>query len=156
MTLGFGYVLALGRPPLNLLTQPLLIPIAHTLIAFPFVVRTLLPVMRGLNPDWREAASVLGASPWHVWREVELPIIGRALLVAALFAFTVSMGEFGATLLIARPEYPTMPVVIYRLLGQPGALNYGQALAMSTLLMAVCAAAFFLIERLRVGEVGEF
>ena len=156
VTLGFGYVLALGRPPLNLLTQPLLIPIAHTLIAFPFVVRTLLPVMRGLNPDWREAASVLGASQWHVWREVELPIIGRAMLVAALFAFTVSMGEFGATLLIARPEYPTMPVVIYRLLGQPGALNYGQALAMSTLLMAVCAAAFFLIERLRVGEVGEF
>ena len=156
VTLGFGYVLALGRAPLNLLTQPLLVPIAHTLIAFPFVVRTLLPVMRGLNPAWRESASVLGASPWHVWREVELPIIGRALLVAALFAFTVSMGEFGATLLIARPEYPTMPVVIYRLLGQPGALNYGQALAMSTLLMAVCAAAFFLIERLRVGEVGEF
>ena len=156
VTLGFGYVLALGREPLNLLTQPLLIPIAHTLIAFPFVVRTLLPVMRGLNPDWREAASVLGASQWHVWREIELPIIGRAMLVAALFAFTVSMGEFGATLLIARPEYPTMPVVIYRLLGQPGALNYGQALAMSTLLMAVCAAAFFLIERLRVGDVGEF
>ncbi len=50
VTLGFGYVLALGRPPLNMLTLPLLVPIAHTLIAFPFVVRTLLPVMRGLNP----------------------------------------------------------------------------------------------------------
>ena len=49
---------------------------------------------------------MLGASPWRVWREIELPIIGRALLVAALFAFSVSMGEFGATLLIARPEYP--------------------------------------------------
>ena len=85
---------------------------------------------------------MLGASPWRVWREVELPIVGRALLVGALFAFTVSMGEFGATLLIARPEYPTMPVVIFRLLGQPGALNYGQALAMSTLLMLVCAVAF--------------
>ena len=156
VTLGFGYVLALGKPPLNLLTWPMLVPIAHTLVAFPFVVRTLLPVMRGLNPGWREAASILGASSWHVWREVELPIVGRAVLVAAVFAFTVSMGEFGATLLIARPEYPTMPVVIYRLLGQPGALNYGQALAMSTLLMLVCAAAFVLIERLRVGEVGEF
>ena len=77
-------------------------------------------------------------------------------MVAALFAFTVSMGEFGATLLIARPEFPTMPLVIYRLLGQPGALNYGQALAMSTLLMLVCAVAFVLIERFRVGQVGEF
>ncbi len=156
VTLGFGYVLALGRPPLNLLTWPLLVPIAHTLVAFPFVVRALLPVLRGLNPDWRAAAAILGASPWQVWREVELPIVGRGLLVGALFAFSVSMGEFGATLLIARPEYPTMPVVIYRLLGQPGALNYGQALAMSTLLMAVCAVAFVLIERFRVGEVGEF
>lgn len=156
VTLGFGYILALGRPPLDLRASPVLVPIAHTLVAFPFVVRTLLPVLRGLNPDWREAAAVLGASPWRVWREVELPIIGRALLVAALFAFTVSMGEFGATLLIARPEFPTMPVVIFRLLGQPGALNYGQALAMSTLLMLVCATGFVLIERFRIGEVGEF
>lgn len=156
VTLGFGYLLALGQPPLNLRASPALVPIAHTLVAFPFVVRTLLPVMRGLNPDWREAAAVLGASPWRVWREVELPIIGRALLVAAIFAFTMSMGEFGATLLIARPEYPTMPLIIYRLLGQPGALNYGQALAMSTLLMLVCAAGFLFIERFRVGEMGEF
>lgn len=156
VTLGFGYLLALGQPLLNLRASPALVPIAHTLVAFPFVVRTLLPVMRGLNPDWREAAAVLGASPWRVWREVELPIIGRALLVAAIFAFTMSMGEFGATLLIARPEYPTMPLIIYRLLGQPGALNYGQALAMSTLLMLVCAAGFLFIERFRVGEMGEF
>ena len=49
-----------------------------------------------------------------------------------------------------------MPIVIFRLLGQPGPLNYGQALAMSTLLMAVCAAGFLAIERFRVGAVGEF
>ena len=156
VTLGFGYLLAMGQPPLNLRASPVLVPIAHTLVAFPFVVRTLLPVIRGINPDWRDAAHMLGASPGTVWREVDLPIIGRALMVAALFAFTVSMGEFGATLLIARPEFPTMPLVIFRLLGQPGALNYGQALAMSTLLMLVCAVAFVLIERFRVGQVGEF
>jgi thiamine transport system permease protein len=156
VTLGFGYILALGRPPLNLVASPVLVPIAHSLVAFPFVVRTLLPALRSLNPDWREAAAVLGASPWRVWREVEAPIIGRAGLAAAVFAFTISMGEFGATLLIARPEFPTMPIVIFRLLGQPGPLNYGQALAMSTLLMAVCAAGFLAIERFRVGAVGEF
>ena len=156
VTLGFGYLLAFGRPPLDLRASPLLIPIAHTLVAFPFVVRAVLPMMRGLNPDWQDSAAMLGAAPWRVWREIDLPIVGRALLVGAAFAFTVSMGEFGATLLIARPEFPTMPVVIYRLLGQPGALNYGQALAMSTLLMIVCAAAFVLIERFRAGGVGEF
>jgi thiamine transport system permease protein len=78
------------------------------------------------------------------------------VLVAAAFAFAISMGEFGATALGARPEFPTMPVVIYRFLGLPGALNYGQALAMSTLLMLVCAVGIVLIERVRVGEVGEF
>lgn len=156
VTLGFGYLLAFGRRPLDLRASPLLVPIAHILVAFPFVVRALLPALRGLKPGWREAAGTMGASPWQVWREVELPIIGRAMVVGAVFAFTVSMGEFGATLLIARPEYPTMPIAIYRLLGQPGQVNYGQALAMSTLLMLVCAAGFLLIERFRAGAIGEF
>jgi thiamine transport system permease protein len=49
-----------------------------------------------------------------------------------------------------------MPVVIFRFLGQPGLSNYGQALAMSTLLMLVTVAGFVAIERLRVGELGEF
>jgi thiamine transport system permease protein len=63
------------------------------------------------------------------------------------------MGEFEATALIARPQYPTMPITIYRFLGQPGTLNYGQALAMSTLLMIVCAVGFLAIESFRYGEV---
>jgi thiamine transport system permease protein len=156
VTLGFGYIIALNRPPLNLRASPLLLPLAHTLVAFPFVVRSLLPAMRGMNPHWREAAGVLGASPVRIVREIDLPIVARALLVGAVFAFTVSLGEFGATLLIARPTFPTMPVVIYRLLGAQGALNQGQGLAMSTLLMLVCALGFILIERFRVGEIGEF
>jgi thiamine transport system permease protein len=156
VTLGFGYIVALGRPPLNLRTSPLLIPLAHTLVAFPFVVRSILPALRGIHPHLREAALVLGASPRRVWWEIDLPIIGRALLVGAVFAFTVSMGEFGATIFIARPQVPTMPIAIYRLLGQPGVRNYGQALAMSTLLMLVCTIGFVAIERFRAGGVGEF
>jgi thiamine transport system permease protein len=156
VTLGFGYIVALARPPLNLRTSPLLVPLAHTLVAFPFVVRSLLPVIRGIHPHLREAARVLGASSWQVWREIDLPIVGRALLVGAVFAFTVSLGEFGATVFVARPQMPTMPVVIYRFLGQPGAAHYGQALAMSTLLMIVCAVGFLAIERFRYGDIGEF
>jgi len=77
-------------------------------------------------------------------------------VVGAVFAFTVSMGEFGATSLIARPERPTMPVAIFRFLGRPGTVNYGQALAMSTLLMLVCTVGFLMIERFRVGGLEEF
>ena len=154
VTLGFGYIVALGR----LRTSPLLIPLAHTLIAFPFVVRSLLPVLRGIHPHLREAAAVLGASPGRVWREVDLPIVGRALLVGAVFSFTISMGEFGATSFIVRPGSAavTLPIAINRFLGQPGALNFGQAVALSAILMAVCALGFVAIERLRYGEIGEF
>ena len=156
VTLGFGYLVALDQPPLNLRASALMIPIAHTLIAFPFVVRALLPVLRSVNPRLREAAAVLGAKPWRVLWEVDAPIVARAVLVGAVFAFTISLGEFGAALLVGRPDFPTMPVVIYRFLGRPGSANYGQALAMSTLLMVVTAAGFVAIERLRIGEVGEF
>ncbi len=156
VTLGLGYIVALDQPPVNLRASPVLLPLAHTLVGFPFVVRSLLPALRGLNPRWREAAGVLGASKARIVREIDLPIIARALLVGAVFAFTVSVGEFGATLLVARPDFPTMPVVIYRLLGAQGSLNQGQGLAMSTLLMLVCAVGFVLIERFRVGGIGEF
>jgi thiamine transport system permease protein len=155
VTLGLGFLVAFAAPPLALRTSPLLIPIAHTLVALPFVVRALLPVLRGLDPRLREAAAVLGAAPQRVLREIDLPLLFPALLVGAAFAFTASLGEFGATLLIA-PENATVPLVIRRLLGQPGALNYGQALALSTVLMLTTAASFVLIERVRYRDVGEF
>lgn len=152
VTLGFGYIIALG--PLR--TTPWLVPIAHCMIALPFVVRTLLPAVRALDQRLREAAAVLGAPPATIWRTVDIPILTRPLLIAAAFAFAISLGEFGATLLITRPDMPTMPMVIYRALGQPGQLNYGQALAMSTILMAVTAAALVVIEHFGSGETGEF
>jgi thiamine transport system permease protein len=152
VTLGFGYIISMG----SLRTSILLVPIAHTLIAMPFVIRTFLPALRSLDPRLRESASVMGAPPLQTWWEIDVPMLFRAVLVAAIFAFTISLGEFGASLLVSRPDVPTMPVVIYRAMGQPGLVNYGQALAMSTILMVVSAAAIILIERFRIGDIGEF
>jgi thiamine transport system permease protein len=156
VTLGFGYIIALNKPPLNLRSSLALVPIAHTLVAIPFVIRSVLPALRRIRPHLREAAAVLGATPQQVWLSVDWPLIRRALLVGAVFAFTISMGEFGATVFIARPQTPTLSVAIFRFLSQPGALNYGQALAMSSLLMLVCAVGFLAIERFRAGGEGEF
>ena len=149
VTLGLGYLLAMGRPPLDLRDKPVLIVLGHTLVALPFVVRNVMPALQSIRPSLREAAATLGAPPRSVFVHVDLPIVWRALAVGAVFAFTVSMGEFGATSMIARPELPTIPIAIYRFLSQSGALNYGQALAMSTILMAVCVAGFIAIEGLR-------
>lgn len=94
--------------------------------------------------------------PLRARREVDLPLVRRALLVAAGFAFAVSLGEFGATVFIARPDRPTLPVAVARLLGRPGELNYGQAMALSTVLMVVCAVSLLVLERIRTDRSGEF
>ncbi|MBH5132271.1 iron ABC transporter permease [Streptomyces sp. HB-N217] len=156
VTVGFGFLIALDEPPLDLRSSWILVPLAQALVGVPFVVRTMLPVLRAVDGRLRGAAAVLGASPWRVWREVDLPMVRRALLVAAGFAFAVSLGEFGATVFIARPDNPTLPVAVARLLGRPGEMNYGQAMALSTILMLVCAVALVVLERLRSDRSGEF
>jgi thiamine transport system permease protein len=156
VTLGLGFIIALSKPPLDLRASLLLIPIAHTLVAFPFVVRTLAPSLGSINPQIRDAARMLGASNFEIVKRIDLPIVGRALIVAAIFAFAISLGEFGATALISRPEYPTIPILIYRFLSQPGSLNYGQAMALSTILMMTIALSVLFIDRFRIANVGEF
>ncbi|MBD9704020.1 iron ABC transporter permease [Streptomyces sp. ID01-12c] len=156
VTVGFGFLIALDEPPLDLRSSWILVPLAQALVGVPFVVRTMLPVLRAVDERLREAAAVLGASPWRVWREVDLPMVRRASLVAAGFAFAVSLGEFGATVFIARADNPTLPVAVARLLGRPGEINYGQAMALSTILMVVCAVALLVLERLRTDRTGEF
>lgn len=152
VTLGLGFILTFGR----LLLYPWMVPLAHTLVALPFVIRVLQPALAAIPTRLRQAAASLGASPFRTWQTVDWPILRRATLSAASFAFTISLGEFGATTLVSRPEYPTIPIAIYRFLSQPGALNYGQAMAMATLLMVLAAAGIFAIEKLRLPGVGEF
>ena len=160
VTLGLGFIITFNKPvftsQLLLISSPVLVPIAHSIIALPFVIRALQPALASIPDRLRQAASVLGASPRRVWFAVDWPIVSRATLSAAVFAFTISLGELGASSLVVRPEYPTLPVAIARFLSRPGGLNYGQAMAMATILMLVCGLGILLIERLRLPEAGEF
>lgn len=146
VTIGFGFLIALDEPPLDLRTSWILVPIAQALVAIPFVIRFVVPVLQSIDPSLREAAATLGAPPRRVWREIDLPMATRGLLVGAGFAFAISLGEFGATVFIARPDRPTLPVVIFRLLGQPGSLGFGAAMAASTILLALTALAVLTTE----------
>ena len=154
VTLGFGFLITLGRPPLDLRDSPLLIPVAQALVALPLVVRVLVPVLSGIDDRLRQAAATLGASPYRAMLVVDLPVIWKPLLAAAGFAFACSLGEFGATSFLVRDDRPTLPVVIYRLLSHPGDLNYGMALAGAVVLGATTALVMLLVERLRVSSVG--
>jgi thiamine transport system permease protein len=156
VTVGFGFLVTLDRPPLDLRTSPLLVPIAQAMVALPLVVRTVAPVLRSVDPRQRQAAASLGAAPWRVLATVDLPVAWRPLLAAAGFAFAVSLGEFGATSFLARDDHPTLPVVIYRLIGHPGADNFGMAMAASVLLAGTCTLVMLVVQRLRAGSVGAF
>ena len=154
--LGFGMLLVLDRPPLDLRLSWWLVPIAHALIGMPFVIRSVTPALAAVNPRLREAAATLGARPARVRREVDLPLALRGLAVGAGFAFAVSLGEFGATAFVVRPERPTVPIAIFRLLGRPGEAAFGQAMAMSVILLVMTAAAVLLIDRLRPAGAADF
>ena len=154
--LGLGFLIAFDTAPLDFRAAPWLVPVAQALIAIPFVVRILVPTLRSIDPHQREAAALLGASPGRVRREIDLPIVSRGLAVAAGFAFAISLGEFGATVFLARPDRPTLPVAIFRFLGRPGELNVAQAYALAVVLMAVTLVAVLLVERVRVRRGGWF
>ena len=145
--LGFGFLLAFDDPPLDLRSSPVIVPLAQALVALPFVVRALAPALRASDVRLREAAAVLGATPWQVRRRIELPLLARPLAVATGLAFAVALGEFGATVFVARADWPTVPVSIFRFLGRPGAENVGTAMALCVVLMGLVAAVALLSER---------
>ena len=147
VTVGLGFLLVLDRPPIDIRTSVLVVPIAHAVVGIPFVVRTLVPMLRTVNPRIREAAAVLGASPGRVRREIDLRVAARGVAVGAGFAFAVSLGEFGATSFIPRrPETLTAPLALFRLLGTPGEALRGQAMALAVALMALTAVAVFVMD----------
>ncbi|HSX69041.1 ABC transporter permease [Nocardioides sp.] len=156
VTLGFGFLVTLDEAPLDLRTWPMLVPIAQALVALPLVVRTLVPVLAGIDDRQRQAAASLGAGPLRVLATIDVAVVWKPLLAAAGFAFAVSLGEFGATSFLVREDAPTLPVVIYRLLGHPGADHYGMALAASLVLASLTALVLLAVERLRVPGVGGF
>jgi thiamine transport system permease protein len=154
VTVGFGFLITLDKPPFDFRSSIALVPIAQAMVALPLVVRTVAPVLRSVDDRQRQAAASLGAGPLRVVLSVDLPVAWRALLAAAGFAFAVSLGEFGATSFLAREDRPTLPVVIYRLISHPGAQNFGMAMAASVVLVVATTLVMIAVQRLRVGSLG--
>lgn len=159
VTLGFGLLLTMHRPlgiGLDLRTSTALIPIAQALVALPLVVRTLLPVLRGIAPELRDAASSLGAGPLAMLRTIDLPLLGRSAGLALGFACAASLGEFGATSFLVRPGEQTLPVAVAALIGHQAPGSYGAGLAGAVVLGAVTAGIMLLAERWRTDGNREF
>ena len=119
-----------------------MVPVAHAVVAVPFVVRSIVPMLRQIDPSIREAAALLGSSPLQIRRLIDLPLVLRGITVASGFAFAISLGEFGATsFLPRRADTLTAPQAVFRLLSTPGDLLRGQAMALSVVLAGAVALA---------------
>lgn len=147
VSLAAGYLLAY---PQYAATLPLLIA-AYVLLGYPLVTRSLLPALRALPPQVLEAARTLGAPSAGAHRYVTLPLILPALRGGAALALATVLGEFGATLVLTRPEWATLSVGLYERLGRPGERNLGEACALATVLMLLAMFSFTLLD----GSEGE-
>ena len=150
--LGFGFLITFDEPPIDFRSSWWLVPVAQSLVAAPFVVRIVAPSLRAIDPRLHEAAAVLGASPPRAWREIDLPLAARAFGTAAGFAFAIALGEFGATVFLARADRPTLPVAIFRFLGRAGAENQSLAAALAVTLAGLAVIAALVAERAASGR----
>jgi thiamine transport system permease protein len=142
VVLGLGYLLLSRSLETPDFFSPLLIVGAHSIVAYPFVVRTVSSVLRKIPPSQRYAAMLLGSPPGMVFRKIELPLILPAVFAGAAFAFGISMGEMNATILLSS-ETVTIPIAIYRLIGS---YNFFGACALGTILVLVSLGVFFIFD----------
>ena len=139
--LGLAYITALRDLPLTVGWHAVVL--AHVVISYPFVVRSVSGVMGKISPSITQVAHSLGAGTLKTFWYVELPLIRSGILTGAAFAFAISIGEINATLLLSDTNTMTIPIAIYRLIGS---YNYFAACAMGTILMIVALVAIVIIE----------
>ncbi|MUV61575.1 iron ABC transporter permease [Halobacterium sp. CBA1126] len=121
---------------------------AHAIAGYPFVVRNVAPMLAAVDDRLVESARALGASRVRALYDVELPLVWPGVLAGAAFAFALSIGEFDATVLLAGENAYTMPVALKRyLVDRAAGPSVGPAAAMGTILLAVTAASFVVIDR---------
>jgi len=125
---------------------PVAIVAAHAVGAYPFVTRNVAPLLGRLDPALVESARACGAGRLRALLDVELPLVAGGVVAGAAFAFAISVGEFDATVILAEGSNSyTMPVAVQRYLRER---SLGPPTAMGTVLLAVTAASFVVIDRL--------
>jgi sulfate transport system permease protein len=91
----------LAKADIQLINAPSGIVIALIFIGFPFVVRTVQPVIAELEPEIEESAQCLGATRWQTFRRILLPHLFPALLTGVTLSFARAIGEYGSVIFIA-------------------------------------------------------
>ena len=126
--------------------------LAHIIITVPFVVRIILPALRSFDLSYDDNAKVLGINSFHRFLKIKLPLMRGSILVATVFTLAMSLGEFGASFIVARnSEWVTIPLLIDSLRGKPmkDPLTVPASNAVATVLMVITMILFLIVERFR-------
>lgn len=150
--IGLGMVILSPSLPFDLRRSFWIIPLAQTLVAVPLMTRVLIPTFRSVDPDVLDAAAVLGANARQRFWRVEVAQALPGMVAAAGLGFVICIGEFGATVFVARNDRMTVPVLVERLMARPGGAGYGQAMAMCVVLTLTCAVVLGVVDRLSVNR----
>lgn len=145
--LGLGYMITMSKIGWHPDGKLLLVAV-HTAAVLPFTIKAVSLFYSRINPRCIESARSLGAGKLRTLWTVRLPMIKNGIFTAGIFAFAVSAGEVNGALMLSPKGFTTMPVAIYRLIG---AYRFYQACAMATVLLLICIAAFYAIDRM--GEI---
>ncbi|MCI4350155.1 MAG: ABC transporter permease subunit [Thermoplasmata archaeon] len=121
-----------------------LIVVSQATLALPFAFQVFGVALGRLSPQRRDAARLLGASPFAAYLDIEVPLARRGLVTAALFALAIALGEFTATYFLATARFTTLPVALYRLLALRAT---APANALAGLLVVLTLVVFFVIAR---------
>ncbi|MCB5230881.1 MAG: iron ABC transporter permease [Candidatus Cloacimonas sp.] len=142
ITLSLGYLKLIHINQWEINRFILLLAI-HTIIALPFVYRLVSQAVKNISVNQVNAAKTLGSNNAKIFFSLIIPQLKRSLFVAFSFAFAISLGEFGAVLMINR-SYVTIPVAIYRFIGARRLLN---GINVSFILLVSTFVFFFLMEK---------
>lgn len=137
VVIGFGILVTYDQSPFDFRSQWWLIPCIHAVVALPFVVRSSLSVVESIPQGLRDAAAVLGASPFRRWWDVDAPLLAPALATGLGLSAALSLGEFGATSFLTRHRTQTLPIVVDQLLGRAGDTAFTTAMAAATFLLVL-------------------
>ncbi len=144
ITIALSFLIAFQRVNWVLNTF-IAIAVAHTLIALPFAVKIISPAVDSMPLSYVFAAESLGMSRIRAFFSVDLNILKKILLASLIFSFAISLGEFGATLMLYRNTYISMPIALYRFLS---GRHFGIASAMGALLAFISMLVFVAMDRI--------
>ena len=129
--------------------SPLGVYIALTFIGFPFVVRTLQPVMEDMSVDIEEAAATLGAGRWTIFRRVVFPLLVPALITGFTLAFARAIGEYGSVIFISGNLPMKTEILPLLIVAQLEQFHYGAAAVIASGMLIVSFTLLFLINLLQ-------